>query len=314
MGFKCGIVGFPNVGKSSLFNKLTGKQQAEVANYPFCTIEPNVAMVPVKDPRLENLSKKTKSEKIIYSLTEFVDIAGLVKNASNGEGLGNRFLSHISEVDLIIHVVRTFIDDDITHIMDRINPLEDLEIIQLELLLSDLNKIIKAKTNEKKLSPELKKALDEAEKCLLAQQPIIGYYNELKPYNLLSMKPFMVLMNGSLDPKLVDYCNSKSIDYYNLDVKNTEEKEIDTFIMKAYTTLGLIDFFTTGPKETRAWTIQTNTKAIDAAGAIHSDFIKKFIRAEVTHYDDYMNNKKFNLEGKDYIVQSADIINFRIGS
>lgn len=312
MGFKCGIVGFPNVGKSSLFNKLTGKQKAEVANYPFCTIEPNVAIVPVKDERLNELSKKTKSEKVIYSLTEFVDIAGLVQNASNGEGLGNKFLSHISQVDLIMHVVRTFNDDDVMHIMDRINPLDDLEIIQIELILSDLNKIKRAL--EKKMSEDLKYSLEQAEKSLLEQKPICSTLHEiLKPYNLLCLKPFIVLMNGELDNNLVEFCKKNNIKYYVCDVKNCNETSMDELIQITYDSLGLIDFFTTGPKETRAWTIKKNTTALDASGVIHTDFMKNFIRAEVTHYNDHINGKKFSLEGKTYIVQSGDIINFRIG-
>lgn len=313
MSLKCGIVGLPNVGKSSLFNRLTRKQNAEVANYPFCTIEPNVAIVPLKDQRLEKLAAMSKSEKILYSMVEFVDIAGLVQNASAGEGLGNKFLSHIAEVDLIINVIRSFESDEIVHIMERVNPLEDFQIIQTELKLSDLQKVTKAK--EKKITPEVKKALEKMEGIANDSGEILT--NEemllLKPYNFLSIKPFIIVVNGTLTNEVKNYCETNKIFVLSLDVLNGSDSEIDQLIEKSFESLGLISYFTTGPKETRAWTILNGANAVEASGAIHTDFMKNFIRAEVTHYDDYINGKKFMLEGKNYIVQSGDVINFRIG-
>ena len=359
MGFKCGIIGLPNVGKSTLFNALTESNKAEVANYPFATIEPNVGRVAVPDDRLNILAKISKSEKIIPTYIDFVDIAGLVKGASSGEGLGNKFLSHIREVDAIIHVVRCFKDNNITHINNDVSPLKDIETIKTELLLADIEVLErkiqslqkKQKSGDKKIIYELKilsnllKKIDENLSNNLYESEI-KIIDEL---NLITTKPTMYICNvdeksilkGNNFSKLV---HSKALSENNVSInisasieaqiselENEEEKlefindldlketTLNRLIKSGYNLLNLITFFTSGPEETRAWTVEKNTEVSIAAGKIHSDFQKGFIRAETIKYEDY---KKFNgelgvkeagklkQEGKGYIVKDGDIFHF----
>ena len=362
MGFKCGIIGLPNVGKSTLFNALTQSNKAEAANYPFATIEPNIGRVAVPDERLQVLASIGKSEKIVPSFMDFVDIAGLVKGASQGEGLGNKFLGHVREVDAIAHVVRCFEDSNITHVSSEINPINDIETINLELQLADLeslnNKTIslekKIKTNDKEAKSQLdivNKLLEQLEQGNLINLNIfkntdINFINSL---NLISLKPTMFVCN--VDEKSIHNGNvlsnkvfelakknnnssvlvSASIEAQIAELENEEEKieflkELDLdqttlskVIKSGYNLLNLINYFTCGPKETKAWTIQNNTLAPQAAGKIHTDFEKGFIRAETVSYDDYVNNNgevgsrengKLRQEGKDYVVKDGDVMNF----
>jgi hypothetical protein len=365
MGFKCGIVGLPNVGKSTLFNALTQTAAAQAANYPFCTIEPNVGDVAVPEPRLDALAKIAHSKEIIPTRLTFVDIAGLVRGASKGEGLGNQFLANIRECDAIAHVVRCFEDDDITHVSGKIAPLDDIETIETELMLADLDSLEKrAPALEKKA----KGADKEAKQTLDLMGRALALLREGKPARLATVKPeeqkaFDML--GLLSAKPVLYvCNvaEASADKgnaYSDDVKMraaeegagavivsaaieseiallpaTEQKDyleavglaepgLNRVIRAGYALLHLITYFTAGPKETRAWTIPAGTKAPQAAGVIHSDFEKGFIRAETIAYDDYVaaNGEagareagKFRLEGKDYIVADGDVLHFRFAN
>ena len=362
MGFKCGIVGLPNVGKSTLFNALTQSNKAEAANYPFATIEPNIGRVAVPDKRLEALASIGKSEKIIPSFMDFVDIAGLVKGASKGEGLGNKFLGHVREVDAIAHVVRCFEDDNITHVSSNINPIEDVNIINLELQLADLESLTNKKTSlDKKLKTndkEIKFQYDIVSKILEIlendKRVLLNDYNDkekdfIKSLNLISLKPTMYVCNvdeesihngNNLSKKVEDLVSqnnhitvlvSASIEAQIAELDNKEEKieflkelgldktTLNKVIQSGYNLLNLINYFTCGPKETRSWTIEKNTLAPQAAGKIHSDFEKGFIRAETVSYDDYVENKgdagsrdsgKLRQEGKDYIVKDGDVMNF----
>ena len=362
MGFKCGIVGLPNVGKSTLFNALTQSNKAEAANYPFATIEPNIGRVAVPDKRLEALASIGKSEKIIPSFMDFVDIAGLVKGASKGEGLGNKFLGHVREVDAIAHVVRCFEDDNITHVSSNINPIEDVNIINLELQLADLESLTNKKTGlDKKLKTndkEIKFQYDIVSKILEIlendKRVLLNDYNDkekdfIKSLNLISLKPTMYVCNvdegsihngNNLSKKVDDLVSqnnhltvlvSASIEAQIAELDNKEEKveflkelgldktTLNKVIQSGYNLLNLINYFTCGPKETRSWTIEKNTLAPQAAGKIHSDFEKGFIRAETVSYDDYVENKgdagsrdsgKLRQEGKDYIVKDGDVMNF----
>ena len=362
MGFKCGIVGLPNVGKSTLFNALTQSNKAEAANYPFATIEPNIGRVAVPDKRLEALASIGKSEKIIPSFMDFVDIAGLVKGASKGEGLGNKFLGHVREVDAIAHVVRCFEDDNITHVSSNINPIEDINIINLELQLADLESLTnkktsldkKLKTNDKEIKFQyeiVSKILEilENDKRVLLNEFSDTEQDFIKSLNLISLKPTMYVCNvdeesihngNNLSKKVEDLVSqnnhltvlvSASIEAQIAELDNKEEKieflkelgldktTLNKVIQSGYNLLNLINYFTCGPKETRSWTIERNTLAPQAAGKIHSDFEKGFIRAETVSYDDYVENKgdagsrdsgKLRQEGKDYIVKDGDIMNF----
>jgi ribosome-binding ATPase len=354
MGFKCGIVGLPNVGKSTLFNALTASKNAEAANFPFCTIDPNIGVVDVIDKRLDQLTNLSNSKKKIYTNITFVDIAGLVKGASKGEGLGNKFLSHIREVDAIIHLVRCFESDKITHVNSKINPTEDLETIKTEIILSDIDVI------QKKLDKSKKKLLDENEVKILEEKlKQLNEGNEITVNNekenkflstlgLLSVKPKIIVCNvdeDSLDKgndftksvkiknpheKVVTIC--ADIEDQIMDLDNNERetfmKEIgldktglNQLIKEGYDLLNLDTFFTSGPEESKAWTVKKNTLAPKAASVIHTDFEKNFIRAETVTCEDFIKygsaekckeNGKLRIEGKDYIVKDGDVLYFRV--
>jgi GTP-binding protein YchF len=362
MGFKCGIVGLPNVGKSTLFNALTETATAEAANYPFCTIEPNTGIVAVPDKRLKKLSELANSQKVIPAQMQFVDIAGLVSGASKGEGLGNKFLSHIREVDAIIHVLRCFEDTEITHVENTIDPLRDSEIIETELMLADLDSLDKQIQN---LSKKAKSNDPDAKKDLTLMQNLHVLLSDGKPirsadfdkdklkkiktFNLLTSKPVLYVCNVSeedavlgnkfskiiFDKAIQENCVSviisgaieSEIALLNDEEKNEfladlnlKESGLNRLIRKGFDLLGLLTFFTIGPKEARAWTLKKDSTAPEAAGAIHTDFQKGFIRAETISYDDYLNYKseqavkdsgRMRVEGSDYVVQDGDIFHFR---
>ena len=357
MSFKCGIVGLPNVGKSTLFNALTNSRKAQAANFPFCTIDPNIGIVPVPDYRLKNLAEISKSKKIINTTISFVDIAGLVKGASKGEGLGNKFLSHIREVDAIIHMIRCFESDDIQNVNPSVDPIRDLEIIETEMMLADLESIQKRleKNNKKNVDNEELKILEIALECINKSEDfsVLTSNYEKKQLNqsgLLSLKPKIFVCN--VDEKSVQNGNKYTKNFIgkfgeenslivSADIENQinqlnfEEKEnymemiglnetgLNKLIKKGYEILELNTYFTSGSEETRAWTIQKNCTAPKAAGEIHSDFEKGFIRAETISYDDFIanngwvnskNNGKMRLEGKDYIVKDGDVLNFRFNT
>ena len=354
MGFKCGIVGLPNVGKSTLFNALTASKNAEAANFPFCTIDPNIGIVDVVDERLDQLAKLSSSKKKIYTNITFVDIAGLVKGASKGEGLGNKFLSHIREVDAIIHLVRCFDSEKITHVNSKISPSSDLETIKTEIVLSDLDIV------QKKLEKSKKKLLEDKEIKILEEKlnqldknQEVKINNEeenkfLSSIGLLSIKPKIIVCN-------VDEENLSKGNQYTEDVQNKypnekiikicadiedqlsgldkSEKEafmqeiglnktgINQLIKEGYDLLKLDTFFTSGPEESKAWTVRKNTIAPKAASVIHTDFEKNFIRAEAVSCEDFIKygsaekckeNGKLRIEGKDYIVKDGDVLYFRV--
>ena len=354
MGFKCGIVGLPNVGKSTLFNALTASKNAEAANFPFCTIDPNIGVVDVVDERLDQLAILSNSVKKIYTNITFVDIAGLVKGASKGEGLGNKFLSHIREVDAIIHLVRCFESEKITHVNSKISPVEDLETIKTEIILSDLDIV------QKKLEKSKKKFLEEKEIKILeeksdmlnrGEEVRINDINEekfLSSIGLLSIKPKIIVCNVDEEnisrgnkytqdvkkkypnEKIIKICADIEDQLSGLD-KNEKEnfmKDIglnktglNKLIREGYDLLMLETFFTSGPKESRAWTVRKNTPAPKAASVIHTDFEKNFIRAEAVSCEDFIKygssekckeNGKLRIEGKDYIVKDGDVLHFRV--
>jgi GTP-binding protein YchF len=362
MGFNCGILGLPNIGKSTLFNALTSTQQAESKNYPFCTIEPNVGKVAVKDLRLDNLSKISNSQNKIYNQLEFVDIAGLVKGASKGEGLGNKFLGNLSNVDAIIHLIRCFEDNDITHVNNKVSPIEDIKVIETELLLSDLEKVErmidgymkknKGKKVDQNFIATLEKSKDNLENGILLRNSSFSESQEevMKTINLLSYKPIIYvcnvdedsLINGNHHSQQVEtYSNEKNLDCmkisakieseissFKLESEKTEfleslglrETSLSRLISKGYEILDLITFFTSGPKESRAWSIKKGTFAPDAGAKIHTDFKTGFIKAEVISYEDFVKfngeakckeNGRLKLEGKEYIVNDGDVITFR---
>ena len=355
MGFKCGIVGLPNVGKSTLFNALTSSKNAQAANFPFCTIDPNIGVVDVPDERLETLNKLSNSKKKINANITFVDIAGLVKGASKGEGLGNKFLSHIREVDAIVHLVRCFDSENIQHVNKKIDPINDLETIKTEILLADINQI------QKKLEKNSKKKMTEKQITLFENvlddlnngDELTKYENFeskkiLKEIGLISIKPYIIVCNvdeenvklGNRYTEALQkkYPTQKSI-IICADIEDQitdlkpEEREtymkniglektgLNQLIKTGYELLNLNTFFTSGPEETKAWTIKNNTAAQAAAGVIHSDFEKNFIRAEAVSYDDFKKfgsfekakeNGKMRLEGKDYLVKDGDVLFFRV--
>ena len=354
MGFKCGIVGLPNVGKSTLFNALTASKNAEAANFPFCTIDPNIGIVDVIDERLDKLAKLSNSKKKVYTNITFVDIAGLVKGASKGEGLGNKFLSHIREVDAIIHLVRCFDSEKITHVNSKISPSSDLETIKTEIVLSDLDIV------QKKLEKGKKKLLEDKEIKILEEKlnqldknQEVKINNEeenkfLSNIGLLSIKPKIIVCNvdeenlstGNQYTKEVQnkYPNEKIIKICadiedQLSGLDKNEKEafmqdiglnktgLNQLIKEGYDLLKLDTFFTSGPEESRAWTVRKNTIAPKAASVIHTDFEKNFIRAEAVSCEDFIKygsaekckeNGKLRIEGKDYIVKDGDVLYFRV--
>jgi len=365
MGFKCGIVGLPNVGKSTLFNALTETAAAQAANYPFCTIEPNVGEVAVPDPRLDKLAGIAKSVEIIPTRLTFVDIAGLVRGASKGEGLGNQFLAAIREVDAIAHVVRCFEDSDITHVEGKIDPIADIETIETELMLADLDSL------EKRIDPLEKKAKGgdkEARETVDLMRRTLALLREGKPARGLERKPEeekafhmlglmtslpvlyvcnveeasaangnefsrrveeraklegagAVIISAKIESEIAVLPPAERADY--LEAVGLTEPGLNRLIRAGYDLLHLITYFTAGPKETRAWTITKGTKAPQAAGVIHTDFEKGFIRAETIAYDDYVatggeagarDAGKMRLEGKEYVVADGDVMHFRFAT
>jgi GTP-binding protein YchF len=365
MGFKCGIVGLPNVGKSTLFNALTQTAAAQAANYPFCTIEPNVGEIAVPDQRLEKLAALAKSAEIIPTRISFVDIAGLVRGASKGEGLGNQFLANIREVDAIIHVVRCFEDTDVTHVEGKIDPIADIDTIETELMLADLDSL------EKRVDALEKKAKGndkEAKETLGLVNSALALLREGKPARLMERKPeeeklfhslglltsapvlyacnveeasaaagnafsrkvearakeegaMSVVISAKIESEIAMLPPAERADY--LAAVGLQETGLDRLVRAGYALLHLVTYFTAGPKETRAWTITEGTRAPQAAGAIHTDFEKGFIRAETIGYADYIANNgetgakeagKMRLEGKDYVVADGDVMHFRFAT
>jgi ribosome-binding ATPase len=365
MGFKCGIVGLPNVGKSTLFNALTETASAQAANYPFCTIEPNVGEVAVPDPRLDELAKLAKSAEVVPTRLTFVDIAGLVRGASKGEGLGNQFLAAIREVDAIAHVVRCFEDSDVTHVEGKIDPVADIETIETELMLADLDSL------EKRADAQEKKARGgdkEAKETLDLMQRALALLREGKPARLLTRKPAeekafhgldlitsmpvlyvcnvdegsaatgnefsqqvevraqvegagSVTISAKIESEIAVLPPGERADY--LAAVGLKEPGLNRLIRAGYALLDLVTFFTAGPKEARAWTVTRGMRAPQAAGAIHTDFEKGFIRAETISYDDYVacggetgakDAGKMRLEGKDYVVADGDVMHFRFAT
>lgn len=365
MGFKCGIVGLPNVGKSTLFNALTQTAAAQAANYPFCTIEPNVGEIAVPDSRLEKLAVLAKSAEVIPTRISFVDIAGLVRGASKGEGLGNQFLANIREVDAIIHVVRCFEDSDVTHVEGKIDPIADIETIETELMLADLESL------EKRVDALEKKAKGndkEAKETLGLVNRALALLREGKPARLIERKPdeeklfhslglltsapvlyacnvdeasaatgnafsrkvearakeeeaMSVVFSAKIESEIAMLPPSERADY--LAAVGLKETGLDRLVRAGYALLHLVTYFTAGPKEARAWTITQGTRAPQAAGVIHTDFEKGFVRAETISYDDFIASGgevgakeagKMRLEGKDYVVADGDVMHFRFAT
>ena len=360
MGIKCGIVGLPNVGKSTLFNALT-RAGIAAENYPFCTIDPNVGIVPVPDPRLDELAKIVKPQKLVPTTVEFVDIAGLVAGASQGEGLGNKFLSHIRETDAISHVVRCFEDTDVIHVSGKVNPISDIEVIDTELCLADLQSVEKAvdrntkmakggdkdATRKKDLFERMRKHLDQG-KPVRSMGLTKEERADSQDLHLLTLKPVMYVANVKED----GFTGNKHLDAVvarakgegavvvavcaaiEAEISQLEEGDradflkdlgltepgLNRVIRAGYDLLGLQTYFTAGEKEVRAWTVRTGSTAPQAAGVIHTDFERGFIRAEVIAYDDYIRFKgeagsrdagKLRLEGKEYLVKEGDVMHFR---
>ena len=360
MGFKCGIVGLPNVGKSTLYNALTNTQAA-ADNYPFCTIDPNVGIVPVPDPRLDTVAEISASARVVPATMEFVDIAGLVAGASKGEGLGNKFLAHIRETQAVAHVVRCFRDDDITHVSGRVSPADDIETINTELMLADLDSVTKAterlqkvaKSGDKAAGAELE-TLSRVLAALESGEPVRSLdldkveREHVKSLSLISAKPVLYVANvaedGFADNPLLDdvaeiaaresagvvsVCASIEAELVMLDAEaraefladmGLEEPGLSRVIRAGYELLGLQTFLTSGPKESRAWTVWRGATAQQAAGRIHTDFARGFIRAEIASFDDFVYYRgengakeagRLRAEGKEYIMRDGDVVNFR---
>ena len=360
---RAGIVGLPNVGKSTMFNALVANAKADAANFPFCTIEPNVGVVSVPDRRLDVLSELSNSQKIVPTRIEFVDIAGLVKGASKGEGLGNQFLANIREVDAIVHMVRCFDDDDIIHVAGSVDPVRDIEIINLELVLADLSQVEKRITRLRKQAKNDKNAQAEVELLekistvlndgrsvrsmglsedeqliikqlgLLSNKPVI-YATNVSEDDLAAGNEWVeevrkfasdedakvVVVSAQVESELIELSEAETKDF--LEALGVEEGGLKSLIRATYDLLGLRTYLTTGETETRAWTIIAGTKAPQAAAVIHTDFEKKFIKAETISYEDLVANGSRNaakekgllrLEGKDYVVKEGDVIEFRVG-
>lgn len=354
MSLSIGIVGLPNVGKSTLFKTLT-KKEVDIANYPFCTIDPSVGVVLVPDERVDKLAEQQKSAKKIYAMVEFVDIAGLVKGAATGEGLGNKFLANIRETDAILYVLRAFKNEDIINVQQDINPLRDKEILDIELILKDLETINKKIENlDKDIRAGKKEAAEEGsalgkardylmqEKILAEQEFTDDEKDILRNYQLLTLKPRLYLLNGKdeeVDKNILEIFQRNSWHYLIVDIA-TEleaeglsreervalglplESETDVLVKESYRLLDLITFLTTGEDETRAWTIKREDKAPKAAGVIHSDFEKNFIKAEVIFWKDLLNSGGFGraresglirTEGKEYVVKDGDVLEIKHG-
>ncbi|MBI2608056.1 MAG: redox-regulated ATPase YchF [Deltaproteobacteria bacterium] len=365
MGLSCGIVGLPNVGKSTIFNALTQSTNAPMANYPFCTIDPNVGIVSIPDPRLQKIAAIFKPEKVTPNILEVVDIAGLIKGASSGEGLGNKFLSHIREVQAILHVIRCFEDPNVIHVSGSVDPLRDIEVINTELALADLETVSKrlqnvekkAKSQDKKMIKELeaikkikeilekgelvrKAHLSEDEKviaqelCLLTSKPVLYVANVSEEFLNKDSEDFLILkeyaekdqaevlkISGKVEAELASLTPEEQNEF--LKDLGIEEPGLHVLIRKAFKLLNLRTFFTAGPEEVRAWTVRGGFKAPQAAGVIHSDFERGFIRAEVYHYNDLLaqgseaqvkNKGLLRLEGKEYEVQDGDMMYFRFAT
>ncbi|WP_011581493.1 MULTISPECIES: redox-regulated ATPase YchF [Chelativorans] len=364
MGFKCGIVGLPNVGKSTLFNALTKTAAAQAANYPFCTIEPNTGEVAVPDPRLKKIAEIAASKETVPTRISFVDIAGLVRGASKGEGLGNQFLANIREVDAVVHVLRCFEDDDITHVEGRIDPVADADTVETELMLADLEslerrivQVRKRATGKEKEAMSILPVMEEALKLLQDGKPVRLVAAELDPegmrilrsLNLLTSKPVLyvcnvaegdaatgnahtsavekmaeaqgartVIISAAIEAEVAQLPQEEAAEY--LEAMGLHEPGLDRLIRAGYELLDLITFFTAGPKEARAWTVQKGAKAPQAAGVIHTDFERGFIRAQTIAYDDFVQlggetaareAGKARDEGKDYVVQDGDVMLFK---
>jgi ribosome-binding ATPase len=368
MGFKCGIVGLPNVGKSTLFNALTETAAAQAANYPFCTIEPNIGEVAVPDRRLETLALLAKSAAIVPTRLTFVDIAGLVRGASKGEGLGNQFLANIREVDAVAHVVRCFEDNEVTHVEGRIDPIADIETVETELMLADLESLERRIDGLERKSRGTDAEAKEAKEVLALVNRALALLRDGKPARFTERKPdeertfhslglltalpvlyvcnvdepsaaagnghsrlvegraneeaaASIVISAKIEEEIAALSRDERQSY--LEAMGLKEAGLDRLIRAGYALLDLVTFFTAGPKEARAWTVTRGTKAPQAAGVIHTDFERGFIRAETIFYDDYLASGgqtgardagKMRLEGKDYVVQDGDVMHFRFAT